>query len=158
MFFDPKFDPRIYCWLTADRSDFSFIFLLVWQTQSRAFEGGRWNQYSVSHNITSQVFCVISDRDDRRSQSICSEKLLPPWSERNGGVCGGGWRYEDGKMEWKDIGEEDGDDDDDDDEMRMKKKKRTWRQWKSHTEMCLPLEMELNRENKKMMKVGRLPC
>ncbi len=65
---------------------------------------------------------------------------------------------EDGKMEWKDIGEEDGDDDDDDDEDEDEEEEEDNDGNEVTPGDVFALEMELNRENKKMMKVGRLPC
>uniref|UniRef100_A0A8C1ZGR5 General transcription factor IIIC, polypeptide 3 n=1 Tax=Cyprinus carpio TaxID=7962 RepID=A0A8C1ZGR5_CYPCA len=62
---------------------------------------------------------------------------------------------EDGKMEWRDIGEEDGDDDDDDDDDDDEEEEED----KDSNEVTpgdvYALEMELNRENKKMMKERR---
>lgn len=57
---------------------------------------------------------------------------------------------EDGKMEWKDTGEEDEEEEDEEEEDN------------DGNEVTpgdvFALEMELNRENKKMMKVGRSLC
>ncbi len=66
---------------------------------------------------------------------------------------------EDGKMEWKDIGEEDGVDDDDDEDDDEEDEDEEDNDGNEVTPGdVFALEMELNRENKKMMKVGRLPC
>ncbi|XP_073800318.1 general transcription factor 3C polypeptide 3 isoform X1 [Danio rerio] len=63
---------------------------------------------------------------------------------------------EDGKMEWKDIEEEDGDDDDDDDDDDNNDADEEEEDGNGITPGdVFALEMELNRENKKMMKERR---
>ncbi|KAK9980526.1 hypothetical protein ABG768_000127 [Culter alburnus] len=63
---------------------------------------------------------------------------------------------EDGKMEWKVIGEEDGDDDDDDDDDEDDAEDEEDNDGNEVTPGdVFALEMELNRENKKMMKERR---
>ncbi|XP_059407510.1 uncharacterized protein LOC132141866 [Carassius carassius] len=59
---------------------------------------------------------------------------------------------EDGKMDWRDTGKEDGDDDDDDDsdDDDEKKKRKNDRNQVTLGDV-FALEMELNRENKKIM-------
>lgn len=64
---------------------------------------------------------------------------------------------EDGKMEWSVIGEEDGDDDDDDDAEEEEDEEDNDGNEVTPGDV-FALEMELNRENKKMMKVSRSPC